>query len=658
MFKRGVDRCSHHRSPTAGLSSVVLSLLLGLSGSSAIAASPAVLPPSASPAPSADPSLPTRPWLDTSLSIEDRIAALLSQMTLDEKIGQMTQIESDSVRPAGVAKYLLGSVLASGSGNPAGQNTAQNWYAMVDGYQQAALGTRLGIPIMYGVDMVHGASHMTGTTIFPQNIGLGAARDPALVQRVCRATAAESAAAGVRWTFGPVVAVPQDVRWGRTYEGYGEHPALVRQLGVACIEGLQGGDLTGQASIVATAKHFLGDGGTAFGSSTQDIMDTPYLLDQGVTDLDDATISKLFLPPYAAAVRHGVRVIMTSYSSTRDGGKVTGDRHWITDVLKGKLGFTGMVLSDWGAVDQIQPDDYEASVVAAINAGVDMVMVPYDAVRFQATLHAAIAGGDVPESRIDDAVSRILRVKFEMGLFEHPMPPSGLWDGVGSAAHRALARTAVSRSAVLLQTSPGALPIASDRTVLLAGVGADDIGIASGGWTLTWQGQAGPVTTGTTLRSALASELGANVQFDRFGAFPAGTHADVGVVVVSEPPYAEGVGDSADLRLSAPVLSVVGKVRPLVDTLVVVILSGRPVILSGITDQADAVVAAWLPGTESEGIADVLLGVEPFTGRTPYTWPVAAADAPRVGKAACEGAVYPYGYGLDASGKRLGPKAC
>ena len=637
---------------------VVTGLLAGAIGNSAIAASPAAAPSPGNPAPSAGVSLPAKPWLDSSLPIDARVAALLQQMTLTEKIGQMTQIESDSVKPAGVARYLLGSVLASGSGNPAGPNDAQDWYAMVDGYQQAALGTRLGIPIMYGVDMVHGASHMTGTTIFPHNIGLGATRDPALVQRVCQATAEESSAAGVRWTFGPVVAVPQDVRWGRTYEGYGERPGLVRRLGVACIKGLQGSDLADQASIVATAKHFIGDGGTAFGSSTQNIMGTQYLLDQGVTDMDDAAINKLYLPPYADAVKHGVRVVMTSFSSIRDQGKVTGDRHWITDVLKGKLGFTGMVVSDWGAVDQIDPSDYEASVTTAIDAGVDMVMVPYDAVRFQRALHAAVASGAVPEGRIDDAVRRILRVKFEMGLFEHPMPPSGLWTDVGSDAHRALARTAVGRSAVLLQTRRGALPIERDASVLLAGLGADDIGIASGGWTLTWQGQPGPVTTGTTLRAALASELGANVTFDKSGAFPTGTHADVGVVVVAEQPYAEGVGDSADLQLSDAALAVIGRVRPLVDTLVVVILSGRPVLLDGITDQADAVVAAWLPGTEGEGIADVLLGTQPFTGRTPYTWPVTAADAPRVGKAACEGAVYPYGYGLDATGKRLGPKAC
>jgi beta-glucosidase len=654
MEARMVRRTGDGSGVIGRLGVVVVCVLVGVFGSTAIAASL----PAAGPVASAGEDRAARPWLDTDRTIDQRIADLLDAMTLDEKVGQITQIENLSVSPDAAAGLLLGSVLSGGGGNPAGQNTAPAWYAMVEAYQRAALGTRLGIPLLYGVDMVHGAAHMTGATIFPHNIGLGATGDAALVTQVCRATAVESSAAGVRWTFGPVVAVPQDVRWGRTYEAFGEEPDLVSRLGAACIRGLQGNDLTNQGSIAATAKHFLGDGGTAYGSSTASAMGRPYLLDQGVDVLDDATIASLFLPPYAAAVDAGVRVVMTSFSSTREGGKVTGDHHWITDVLKDQLSFSGMVVSDWGAVDQIDPNDYEASVTAAMDAGVDMVMVPYDAERFGSALRASVAAGDVPMSRIDDAVSRILRVKLEMGLFEHPMPLPGLWDQVGSAADRALARTAVSRSAVLLKTRPGALPIAPDASVLLAGPGADDVGISSGGWTLSWQGQAGDVTAGTTLRAAMESVLGASVRFDRTGAFADGTHADVGVVVVAERPYAEGVGDSADLALPAADLAVIERVRPLVDTLVVVILSGRPVIVSGITDRADAVVAAWLPGTEDEGIADLLLGTEPFTGTSPYTWPLNAEDAPRVGKTACEGAVYPVGYGLDATGRLLGPEPC
>ena len=600
----------------------------------------------------------TRPWLDTTRTVDQRVAALLSQMTLDEKIGQMTQIENGSVSPDHAAAALLGSVLSGGDGNPQGVNDAQNWYDMVDGYQQAALGTRLGIPILYGADMVHGAAHLTGTTVFPHNVGLGATHDPALVRQVCAVTAAEMNAAGVRWTFGPVVAVPQDVRWGRTYEGYGENADLVSQLGTACLTGLQGKSLADPNTVVGDPKHFIGDGGTAFGSTTASGPGGPYLIDQGVDQMDDATIAERFLPPYKAAVKSGARIVMTTFSSTQNGGKVTGDKHWITDLLKTQLGFSGFVVSDWGAVDQIDPTDYPASVKAAINAGEDMIMVPADYEKFQSTLKALVGSNDVAQSRIDDAVTRILRVKFEMGLFENPMPPSGGWGDVGSPANRQIARTAVSESAVLLKTSPGVLPVSVASSMLLAGVGADDIGVASGGWTLSWQGQAGNVTAGTTLKAALDAKLGSKLTYNAGGDFAAGTHASVGVVVVAERPYAEGVGDSSTLELPSGDLAVIAKVRPHVDKLIVVIISGRPVMLSGIAKPADAVVAAWLPGTEGEGLADVLLGTRPFTGATPYTWPRSPTDAPRAGKAACQGAVYPYGYGLDATGRLLGPPAC
>jgi beta-glucosidase len=601
-------------------------------------------------------------WLDTSKTVDQRVASLLSQMTLDEKIGQMTQVENKdggSMRDAEqVTTGFFGSVLSGGDGNPQGTNTAQNWYAMVSDYQTAALATRLGIPIMYGADMVHGASHITGTTVFPHNVGLGATNDATLVQQVCQVTAAETSAAGVDWVFGPVVAVPQDVRWGRTYEGYGENTDLVTKLGTACVEGLQGNSLSDPNSVVADPKHFLGDGGTAYGSSTASGPNGPYLLDQGVDKLDDATITKLFLPPYESAVKNGARIIMTTFSGTQAGGKVTGDKHWITDVLKTQLGFTGFVVSDWAAIDQINPSDYSASVKAAINAGEDMAMVPDNWEKFQSTLKALVQSGDVPQSRIDDAVTRILRVKMEMGLFENPMPASGNWTNEGSAADRAIASKAVSESAVLLKTSANLFPLATTDSTLLAGQGADDIGISSGGWTLSWQGQTGNVTTGTTLKAALSTKLGSQLTYNKDGSFASGTHAKVGIVVVAERPYAEGVGDSSTLKLPAGDLAVIAKVRPLVDKLIVVIMSGRPVMLDQISGSADAIVAAWLPGTEDEGIADVLLGVKPFTGTTPYTWPKTAADAPRTGKTSCEGAVYPYGYGLDATGKLLGPAGC
>jgi beta-glucosidase len=634
-----------------GLWAAALVALVAACGSALPSGSPIASGPAPSGSASAE-----RPWLDATLSVDYRVTALLGQMTIDEKIGQMTQIEKNAIDATNAGAFGLGSILSGGGGFPT-PNTPQAWYDMVDAYQQAALGTRLAIPILYGVDAVHGHNNVEGATIFPQNVGLGASNDPALVEGVCSATALEMNATGVRWTFGPVVAVPQDIRWGRTFEGYGETPELVTSLGTACIKGLQGSGLGADNTAAATAKHFIGDGGTAFGTSEATGPTGPYLLDQGVDEMDEATMLNLFLPPYRAAIDGGARIVMTSYSSTA-GGKVHGDHHLITDVLKGQLAFTGFVVSDWGGVDQVVPGNYEASVEKSINAGIDMVMVPTDYVRFITAMKALAQAGTIKQERIDDAVSRILRVKFEMGLFEKPMPAAGKAAEVGSDAARAIARTAVAESAVLLKTTPDILPIAtSGKKVLLAGEGADDIGIQSGGWTITWQGSAGETTPGTTLQEALTARLGDDLAFERDGTFAAGTKADIGIVVLAERPYAEGVGDTATLELPTVDIALVAKMRPLVGTLIVVVMSGRPVVLGDVAS-ADAVVAAWLPGTEAAGLADVLLGDKPFVGTTPYTWPTTPADAPRIGKSACEGAVYPVGYGLDATGALLGPGAC
>jgi beta-glucosidase len=482
---------------------------------------------------------------------------------------------------------------------------------------------------------------------------MGATHDAALVQQECKVTAAEMNATGVRWTFGPVVAVPQDIRWGRTYEGYGENTGLVTQLGTACLKGFQGTSLTDPNTVVGDPKHYIGDGGTAYGTG----QDAP--LDRGTDNMTNAQIESMFLPPYKDAVQNGARIIMVSFSSTQEGGKVTGDKHWLTDVLKSQLGFTGFLVSDWGAIDLIDPSDYTAAVKQAINAGIDMAMVPDDWAKFESTLKGLVQNGGVAQTRIDDAVSRILKVKFEMGLFENPMPPSGQSDQVGSAANRAVARQAVAESAVLLKTGSKVLPIAkSGQKVLIAGQAADDIGIALGGWSISWQGSAGATTTGTTLVQALQTQLGSSLTYKSDAAFDSGTKADIGIVVVAEQPYAEGKGDSPTLQLPDADVALIAKMKPLVNKLVVVIYSGRPMMLDGIIGQADAVVAAWLPGTEVEGLADVLLGDKPFVGTTTYTWPKTPADAARVGKTACQGAVFPYGYGLDVSGRLLGPAAC
>jgi beta-glucosidase len=625
------------------------------SGTPGAASQPASGSPSAEAASPGSPSA-GRPWMDATSPLEDRVAALLGQMTLDEKIGQMTQIEKNAIDAAHSGAFNLGSILSGGGGFP-DPNTPQAWYDMVNAYQQAALGTRLGIPSLYGVDAVHGHNNVEGATIFPQNVGMGATNDPDAVRQACAATALEMNATGIRWDFGPVVAVPQDIRWGRTFEGYGEQADLVSRLGAACITGLQGSGLNTANTAAATAKHFIGDGGTAFGSSTASGPSGPYLVDQGVDQMDETTLLKLFLPPYAAAIESGARIIMSSYSSTM-AGKVHGDHHLLTDILKEQLSFSGFVVSDWGGVDQVVPGDYSASLAQSINAGIDLVMVPSDYVRFITTMKSLAQGGTITQDRIDDAVRRILRVKFEMGLFEQPMPAPGREAEVGSDTDRGIARTAVAESAVLLKTGPSVLPIdASTANVLLAGDGADDIGIQSGGWTITWQGATGRITSGTTLQEALRERLGDHLTYARDGVFPTGTKAEVGIVVVAERPYAEGVGDSSTLALPSEDLALVEKLRPLVDKLVVVVISGRPMILGGAA-AADAVVEAWLPGTEAAGLADVLLGDRPFVGTTPYTWPTSAMDAPRVGKSSCDGAIYPVGYGLDATGKLLGPPAC
>jgi beta-glucosidase len=629
------------------LVAVVAVVLVGCGGT------PPSSPASSTPAPaipaSAPPSSAAIDWRDSSIAPTARADALLRAMTPSEKIGQMTQLELGSVTPQTVADLALGSVLSGGGGAPL-VNDAENWHRMVSTFQSAALGTRLGIPIVYGVDAVHGHNTVVGATIFPHNIGLGAAGDAGLVERIGRVTAEEMVATGVRWNFGPVVAVPQDVRWGRTYEGFGQDPALVGSLAGAYIRGLQGASLADSTSVAATAKHFVGDGGTGWGTSTTG----DYEIDQGVTDVDDATLRDVHLAPYLQALEAGARIVMASFSSTT-AGKVHGDRHLLTDVLKGELGFTGFVVSDWAGVDQVDPD-YDTAVAQAISAGIDMAMVPSDGQRFQTAVQAGLIDGTIAPDRIDDAVRRILLVKFEMGLFEEPMPPAAGSAVLGSEANRALGREAAAASAVLLATKTGVLPVGPDETILLAGSGADDIGLQSGGWTITWQGSRGDITPGTTIGEALRERYGERVigmsEAEGRGPLP------VGVVVVAEPPYAEGVGDSATLELPADDIAAVQDARPLVDRLVVVILSGRPVMLDEILPEADAVIAAWLPGTEGAGVVDVLVGDVPFTAATPFAWPRTPADAPRTGRGACEGAVFPVGFGLDGAGASLGPASC
>ena len=578
-------------------------------------------------------------YLNPDLSPEERAEDLLAQMTLEEKLGQMTLIEKGSLLTGDISRYFLGGILSGGGGYPAGYNTPEGWRDMVVEFQAEALETRLGIPIIYGVDAVHGHNNVEGAVIFPHNIGLGATANPDLVEKIGEITALETSATAIKWNYAPVLAVVQDIRWGRTYESYGEDPELVSMLGEAYIRGLQGDNLSAPASVAATAKHFVGDGGTGWGTSTT----ANYMIDQGDTIVDEETLREVHLAPYYPALEAGARIVMVSFSSW-NGEKMHGNNYLINTVLKEEMGFDGFVVSDWQGIDQVA-DNYYDAVVQSINAGVDMNMVPYNANLYIFSLQSAVENGDIPEERINDAVRRILTVKFEMGLFEHPYLEGLDVSVVGSDQHRAVAQEAVSQSLVLLQNENDALPIDKDAVVFVAGLDADDIGVQSGGWTIEWQGRSGYITPGTSIIDGLEEIGGENVHYNRFGKFEQfNQQGDVGIVVIGESPYAEGVGDSDDLGLSETDIGLIERVRSQVDKLVVVLISGRPLIITEQLGLADAWVAAWLPGTEGQGVAMNLYGEHPFTGKLPVSWPRSMDQLP-FNQTGAE-PLFPFGYGL------------
>ncbi|WP_053175222.1 glycoside hydrolase family 3 N-terminal domain-containing protein [Nonomuraea sp. SBT364] len=572
--------------------------------------------------PAADP-----PYKDPALPVATRVADLMSRMSLDEKIGQMTQAERGSVSASDITTYRLGSVL-SGGGSAPSPNTATSWADMYDRFQNAALATPLGIPIVYGVDAVHGHNNVYGATIFPHNVGLGASRDPALVERIGRAVAEEVAGTGVDWNFAPCLCVARDDRWGRTYESFGETPDLPASM-ATFVTGLQ----DGPASVLATAKHYLGDGGTAGGD------------DQGDTRLTESELRAVHLPPFEAAVARGVGSVMISFSSW-NGVKVHGHEYLISTVLKGELGFSGFVVSDWNGVDQI---DGAAGMSAqdvrtAVNAGIDMVMAPTDWRRFIDLLRAETQAGRVTQARIDDAVRRILTKKFEQGLFEEPLTDRSYTPTVGSAAHRALAREAVAKSQVVLKNSGNVLPLPRGGRIFVAGKSADDIGYQSGGWTISWQGSPGNITPGTTILRGIR-DSGADVTYSRDGRGVDGSY-DVAVAVVGEPPYAEGDGDRpGGLGLDSEDLNTIATLRAAGVPVVVVLVSGRPLDIAGQLSGWDGLVAAWLPGTEGHGVADVLFGTVQPTGKLPFTWMSSASQQP-INTGDGKTPLFPYGFGL------------
>jgi beta-glucosidase len=576
----------------------------------------------------------------TSSRSEAKASALLALMTLDEKIGQMVQVDMNALKhKADIQKLSLGSMLSGGDSDPA-DITAKGWLNACSEYQTWALKTRLKIPLLYGIDAVHGHNNVDGAVIFPHNIGLGATHNPGLVEKAAKVTAQEVAGTGMHWAFAPCVAVVQNERWGRTYESFGEAPDLVSLLGAAAVRGFQTRLPQGN-SILGCAKHFIGDGGTQDG------------IDQGNTVCDEAVLRQLFLPAYIVALKAGVGSIMVSYNSW-NGQKMHGQKHLLTDVLKNELGFKGFLITDWAAIDQLS-SDYKTAIEQSVNAGLDMVMIPNgigqknNYFEFIAKLEELVAEGRVAQSRIDDAAHRILAVKYQMGLFEHPFADPQLTTALGSAAHRKVARECVRQSLVLLKNNQRLLPFSKKiKHVVVVGKAADDLGAQCGGWTITWQGKSGAVTTGgTTILSGIRQAAGDRIAISYSVNGNDLTGADAVLAVVGEQPYAEMKGDRQDLSLAADDSSLIQRVKKSGAPVVTVLLSGRPLILGQTIEASDAFVAAWLPGTEGQGVADVLFGVVKPTGKLPRTWPRTNDQVgSTVANSTPQDPLFPYGFGL------------
>ena len=624
------------------------------------------------------------PYLNAALPIPQRVDDLLSRMSPAEKVGQMTQPERPAFSQTGtvtsnaqngttsnnnannIAAWLVGSILSGGGSVPANGNNPASWADMIDDFQLRAMRTPLQIPLVYGIDSVHGDNNLVGATIFPHNIGMGATHDPALSEQEEHVAASETRATGPQWAFAPCVCVARDDRWGRTYESYGEDPALVELMETA-IDGFQGTTPTAKGAndrVLATVKHFAGDGLTTYGAAQAN------RLDQGIDQVSRADFDRLALAPYVPAVQvHHAGSIMPSYSSvdyTDDGlgnpVKMSALGSLMTDWLKTQTGFDGFLISDYNALQQIPPPDAGAQptpgqTAISINAGMDMAMEPSAYRTIENNLIADAQPGAtyaVAMSRIDDAVRRILTQKFELGLFEHPFTDRTHIGEVGSAAHRAVARRAAAESQVLLKNDNGVLPLSKGAHIYLAGSSADDIGNQTGGWTVDWQGASGNSREvgATSIRSGIAQVApNATVTYSKDASADM-TGSDVGVVVVGETPYAEGNGDVSMTGPSAQKMTLSAADGAAIDKVcgamkcVVLVVAGRPMIVSDRIGEMTALVASFLPGSEGEGVADVLFGDAPFTGRLPQSWPRSLAQEPiNVGDAAYD-PQYPFGWGL------------
>ncbi|WP_298170524.1 glycoside hydrolase family 3 protein [Novosphingobium sp.] len=580
---------------------------------------------------------------------ELKIASLLKQMDAACKVGQVIQGDIASLTPEDVARYNLGSVLNGGNSGPGGNDLApaSEWLKFADKFYAASIRGRPGcpaIPVIWGTDAVHGHSNIIGATLFPHNVGLGAMRDPDLIEKIGAATAAEIRVTGQEWTFAPTVTVPQDWRWGRAYEGYSSDPALVASYVGRMVRGLQGPPTTGRVlagpHVIASTKHFLADGATKDGH------------DQGDAQIDETTLRLVHGAPYLPAIENGVATVMTSFSSW-NGVKIAGNKGLVTDVLKDRLGFGGFVVTDWNAHGQI-PGCTNASCPQALLAGVDMYMAPDSWKPLYGSLLKQVQDGTVPMARLDDAVSRILRVKLRLGLFEMGAPSTrplaGQWNLLGSAEHRAIAREAVRKSLVLLKNT-GVLPLKHGARLLVAGDGADDVARQSGGWTITWQGTGltrdqfpGATTLWEGLKAA-AEASGGSAQLAPDGRFT--QKPDAAIVVFGETPYAEFQGDIRSLQLRSDLTGPLATMKALKAQgipVVAVMLTGRPLFVNPELNAADAFVVAWLPGSEGGGVADVLYAKDgaDFTGRLPTAWPRTA----RTG----DDPLFAYGYGLSMAG--------
>lgn len=588
----------------------------------------------------------------TSPATEKSIDAILSQMTVEQKVGQLIQADISAITPEDLNRYPLGSILAGGNSGPFGDEraSADKWKQLVDAFRDVSRKSGAGIPILFGVDAVHGHSNLPGATIFPHNIGLGAARDPDLIRRIGAATAAEIAASGIEWTFAPTLAAPQDVRWGRSYEGYSSDPALIASYAKAMTIGLQGELAAGKPlaadRVAATAKHFLADGGTVDGR------------DQGDARISETELVAVHAQGYPVSIDAGALTVMASFSSW-NGIKHHGNRSLLTDVLKGRMGFNGLVVGDWNGHGQVAGCS-ATDCPAAINAGLDLYMAPDSWKGLYESTLAAAREGRIPAARIDDAVRRILRVKFKLGLMGDQLIERGDVSKVGADAHLALAREAVAKSLVLLKNNKGTLPVRKGARVLIAGPGADNMAMQAGGWTVTWQGtdtKAEDFPKGQTIGRAITEAVAANggkAEIVADGSFS--TKPDVAIVVMGEKPYAEFEGDIPHLAFTPQKgeIELIEKLKAKNIRVVVLFLSGRPLFTGKLINLADAFVAGWLPGSQGQGVADVLVAgangkaARDFTGKLPFAWP---ADA----RSPISKPLFSLGYGLNyASKSRLG----